>query len=241
MKKVSISSTFYMLLCTSNFLIGGGVIKKLPNANLIQFVHLLGMQAKNWKIYFLNTYTKPCDLPQFKYVIVKPWYRIKCFRLCTENICDSIQNVIVFHSVTVVFLVSTKSYPSTLLGILFFKCDFSKIFDNFTGNLKKFIYATVYDLPWPKCGRKPTTYNISCEIVYCKYTIFDVSYIRLYATCRCYSQVNGRVAGLYLILWFNKGNFEDGGIGAILWLRFELNGCENFRCEPLTNNLCKFM
>ena len=46
-------------------------------------------------------------------------------------------------------------------------------------------------------GSKPMIYDISCLVVNSKYTIYDVSYIRLYATCRCFSHRNGRVAGLY--------------------------------------------
>ncbi len=45
-------------------------------------------------------------------------------------------------------------------------------------------------------GSKPTTYNISCQVVYSKYTIYDVSYMQFYTTCRSYSQRNDRVAGL---------------------------------------------
>ena len=30
-----------------------------------------------------------------------------------------------------------------------------------------------------------------------KYTVYDVPYMRLYTTCRCFSQRNGRVAGVY--------------------------------------------
>ncbi len=45
-------------------------------------------------------------------------------------------------------------------------------------------------------GSKPTIYDISNWVVYSKYTINDMSYMRLYATCCCFSQRNGRVAGL---------------------------------------------
>ena len=45
-------------------------------------------------------------------------------------------------------------------------------------------------------GSKPTIYDFSCQVVYSKYTIYEVSYVRLYATCRFFSQRIGRVAGV---------------------------------------------
>ncbi len=43
---------------------------------------------------------------------------------------------------------------------------------------------------------KPTVSKISCQVVYSKYMICDASYMRIYATCRGFSQRNGRVAGV---------------------------------------------
>ena len=55
-------------------------------------------------------------------------------------------------------------------------------------------YPTFHDL---KSGCKPTIYDTSCRVLYSNYTIYDMSHIRLYAICRCFSQRNGRVAGVY--------------------------------------------
>jgi len=57
-------------------------------------------------------------------------------------------------------------------------------------------YATICDFIKPKYGRKTSIYNISCWLVYSNYTIYDVSHMRHNATCRCFSQRNGRVAGI---------------------------------------------
>jgi hypothetical protein len=46
-------------------------------------------------------------------------------------------------------------------------------------------------------GSKPTINDNMSQVVYSKHTIYDVSYMRLYATCRSMSWHNGRVAGLY--------------------------------------------
>ena len=48
-------------------------------------------------------------------------------------------------------------------------------------------------------GIKPTIYDILGQVVYSKYMIYDVLHMRLYATCRCFSHRNGRVAGLYYL------------------------------------------
>ncbi len=45
-------------------------------------------------------------------------------------------------------------------------------------------------------GSEPTISDASCQVVYSKYTMYDVSYMRFHATCRGFSQRNGRVAGL---------------------------------------------
>jgi hypothetical protein len=43
----------------------------------------------------------------------------------------------------------------------------------------------------------PTTYEISCPVVYCKYTTYEVLYMRLYATCYNLSKQNVCAAGVY--------------------------------------------
>ena len=55
-------------------------------------------------------------------------------------------------------------------------------------------YATLHD---PKHGSKPMIYDILYRVVYSKYKTYDMLYMRLYATCRCFLQGNGRVAGFY--------------------------------------------
>ena len=64
---------------------------------------------------------------------------------------------------------------------------------NSLGSMRQ--YATFHDLIY---GSKPTIYDLSCWVVYRKCTIYDGSYMRLYATSRRFSHLNGRVAGFYL-------------------------------------------
>ncbi len=54
---------------------------------------------------------------------------------------------------------------------------------------------------------KPTTYDISCSVIYSKYAIYEKSDMRFYATSRCFSQQNGRVAGLqyFVFVWIPFG------------------------------------
>ena len=52
-------------------------------------------------------------------------------------------------------------------------------------------------------GSKPTILDVSCRVVYSKYTTYDVSHMQLYATCPCFSHRNGRVAGVYRKCLFN--------------------------------------
>jgi hypothetical protein len=54
-------------------------------------------------------------------------------------------------------------------------------------------YATFQD---QMNASKPMVYDSSSQVVYSKYTTFDVFYTRLYVTCRCFSQQIGRIAGL---------------------------------------------
>ena len=45
-------------------------------------------------------------------------------------------------------------------------------------------------------GSKPMIYDISCQVVFNKCTIYDVPYMRLYAACCCFLQKIGRDAGV---------------------------------------------
>jgi hypothetical protein len=45
-------------------------------------------------------------------------------------------------------------------------------------------------------GSKHLICDITCRVEYSKYMTYDVSHMRFYATCRSFSQGNGRVAGL---------------------------------------------
>ncbi len=63
------------------------------------------------------------------------------------------------------------------------------------------IQREMYDTMRPSTikihGSEPTISDVSCPVVYSKYTTCDGSYIRYYATCRGFSHRNGRVAGVY--------------------------------------------
>jgi hypothetical protein len=62
-------------------------------------------------------------------------------------------------------------------------------------------YATIYDLQRPKYLAVNLQYTtFFYRITYSKYTIYDMSYMRLYATSRSLSWQNGRVAGVYFCM-----------------------------------------
>jgi len=86
---------------------------------------------------------------------------------------------------------------------------------------------------------KPTIYDFTCWVVYSKYAM---SHMRLYATCRCFSQQDGRVAGLYLyvvLLFFDtqmfKKIFEHS---SLIWGRKHLLQLDNINNN---NNLNVFL
>ena len=75
-----------------------------------------------------------------------------------------------------------RRFPPVLLGIpkngFFLICDYMR-------------HSTTR-----KQGSISTIYDVMCRVMYSKYTTYDVSHMRFYATCQSFLHRIGRVAGL---------------------------------------------